>query len=71
MFEQYEHRGYSVWVRGDLRGKHTEHCLCYSCESFHPNSKENCPIAAALYAFDVLCALTTPVWECPIFKEQK
>jgi hypothetical protein len=28
---------------------------------------KNCPIANALYAFDVLTGLTTPVYECPAF----
>lgn len=62
-----------VFVRKDLKGKHREHCLCFSWEHFHPNPegrKENCLIANAVYDNCVKFGITTPVWECPIFKER-
>ncbi len=67
--EKYEHHGAEVAVRSDLKGKHREHCLCFRCAAFKPESRgESCPIANALYAFCVLTDLVTPVWECPAFR---
>lgn len=69
-FELYTHHDRPVWVRSDLKGKHREHCLCWSCSRFHPDDRaNNCPIANALYAFDVFTGTVTPVWECPKFEE--
>jgi hypothetical protein len=67
MFIVYEHHKRKVWVRKDLKGTHREHCLCYSCQRFP--ASEKCPIAQALYEFDVQHGLTTPVYECPNFLE--
>lgn len=66
-FVQYRHHGNLVWVRSDLKGKHRDHCLCYSCLGFHPGEPENCEIAEVLHSLNVLTGLTTPVWECPLF----
>ena len=67
-FERYTHHDRLVSVRKELKGKHREHCLCFSCAGFIPeNIKENCPIANELYNFDVEHGLVTPVWECPQF----
>jgi len=67
---QYNHHERQVWVREDLKGCHSEHCLCYSCTKFRPGDREqNCPIANALFSLDVLTGITTPVWECPEFEE--
>lgn len=69
-FELYKHHGEApVWVRSDLKGKHREHCLCYSCKRFHPGSPGNCPIARGLYENCVTNDLVTPVWECPKFTQ--
>lgn len=71
-FEAYIHHGEAVWVNKELKGKHREHCLCYSCERFTPEDREkNCKIANLLYAVSVAMALVTPVWECPLFEEKK
>lgn len=71
-FEQYEHHGTLTWVRQDLKGKHAEHCLCWSCARFHPESRDdNCPIANVLYRLDIVLNITTPVWECPLFEEDE
>lgn len=67
---QYEHHGIEVAVRENLKGKHREHCLCFSCSKFNKdNPKTKCKIADSLYHFDMIHGLTTPVWECPEFKE--
>ena len=67
-YEQYEHHGTEVWVREDLKGKHREHCLCYSCEEFVPdNPALNCPIANENYALCRKHRLVLPVWECAMF----
>ena len=67
-FETYEHHGVKVAVRSDLKGKHREHCLCFTCQTFKPNTDENCPIAQAVFENCVKYNITTPMWECPRFK---
>ena len=69
MFEQYEHRGKKVWVRGDLKGKHRDFCLCFKCKKFKPGQETNCGIAKQLYDVCRWNNLTTPVWECNKFEE--
>ncbi len=68
-FVRYQHHLVPVWVDKELKGKHRKHCLCYSCEKFKPDHDENCNIANLVYAVDIAYHLTTPVWECPEFKE--
>ena len=64
--EQYEHHGNKVWVRSDLKGKHREHCLCFSCQKFSPNNDlTNCLKARRIFKTCVDFGLVTPVWECP------
>ena len=71
---KYKHHGIDVSVREDLKGKHREHCLCWSCARFMPipggGREVNCPIANLLFAVDVQCNITTPVWECKKFVEK-
>jgi hypothetical protein len=68
---KYEHHGSEVSVREDLKGKHREHCLCFSCSKFTPeNREENCPIANQVFDTCVKYDLVTPVWECPEFEEK-
>ena len=72
MFEQYKHHGTNVWIRSNLKGKHREYCLCHSCKKLDVvNVENNCPIARAIYKNCVEFNLTTPVWECPEFLEDK
>lgn len=59
-----------VFVREDLKGRHTEFCLCYNCERFKPGEKDNCVRANLLYAMCVALNMVTPVWECPDFSEK-
>lgn len=70
-FVQYEHHGKRVWTQLELLGKHREHCLCYSCEQFHPGESYHCGTAQALYRFDVDHNVATPVFECALFSEQE
>jgi hypothetical protein len=69
-FEKYDHHGTEVSVRKDLKGKHREHCLCFSCEKFKLGTPDKCPVANSLFTFCVLHDLVTPVYECPLFKEK-
>jgi len=67
-YEKYKHHGAEVWVRSDLKGKHRDYCLCWSCNQFHPGQKINCPAAQVLYQNCVTFDVVTPVWECPNFE---
>ena len=75
VFIQYEHvygdnNSAVVWVQEHLRGKHRDHCLCYSCALFKPgNRAENCKLANLLFDFAVEYDMVTPVWECKAFQE--
>lgn len=68
-FEQYVHHHVVVWVRKDLKGKHRDHCLCYSCEKFKPNQETNCGVAQENYKLCKIYNLTLPIYECPRFRE--
>lgn len=68
--EVYNHHGADVAVRSDLKGKHREHCLCFSgCGFFKPGTEGNCPIAQAIFDNCVKFNVVTPVWECPKFNK--
>lgn len=67
-FEQYEHHGEVVWVGSELKGKHRDHCLCFSCEKFLPGDENNCPKAQKLFNLCVEENMVTPVYECPEFE---
>ena len=67
-YEQYEHHGCEVWVEKKLKGKHRDHCLCWNCQSFKPDTVDNCKIAASLFKICQEHNLVTPVYECQIFK---
>jgi hypothetical protein len=66
-FERYEHHGAAVFVRKDLKGRHRDNCLCWSCDKLKPGQPNNCPIAQKLYGLCVEHNLVTPVYECPEF----
>lgn len=69
MIIRYEHHGYTVSVRDELKGKHRQHCLCFLCSRFVPEDRErNCPIANDTYNNCVKHGITTPVYECPQFQ---
>lgn len=72
-FEKYKHHGErhgeEVWVRKDLKGKHRDHCLCFSCQKFFPDAPFNCFIAEHVFTACKRFNLVLPVWECPRFEE--
>ena len=72
MIVQYEHHGAKVFVDEALKGKHREHCLCHKCGKFTPENREtNCKIASLLFQVCVLCDVTTPVFECPNYEDNR
>jgi len=69
IFIKYPHHTEEeVSVRKELKGRHKDFCLCYSCDKFKPNTPENCPIANEVYTLCVQENLVLPVWECPAFE---
>ena len=53
-------------------GRHREHCLCYTCRRFMPNTddpRDNCPIANLVFAVCVAHGIVAPVRECPEYDE--
>lgn len=71
-FEVYEHHGVMVTVMKEVKGKHREHCLCFSCAKFRPGAPEtNCPIANLNYAVCLAHNVVLPVYECPLFEEKE
>lgn len=69
MIIRYNHHGTEVLVQDNLKGKHKEFCLCYTaCEHFRPGSSDNCEIAQAVFENCIKYGITTPVWECPKYK---
>lgn len=70
--EVYEHHGADVSVMTHLKGKHTEHCLCYAeCVHFKPGEPDNCEIAQTNYQMCVKFNLVTPVFECPKYEQRE
>ena len=67
----YEHHGVTVFVEEKLKGTHRDHCLCFKCDSFKPGSPENCSKAQRLYQLCVDEGMTTPVFECPVYRPIK
>lgn len=58
-----------VFARSETIGLHRMFCLCWQkCQSFKPGQPDNCPIAQKLYLICVEHSLTTPVFECPVYK---
>ena len=64
-FERYQWHGNVVWVDSELKDKHRERNLCFSCDLL-----EDCSLAKELYAFCVKNTMATPVAMCPNFKEK-
>jgi len=65
---RYDHHGINVAVQEHLRGKHTEHCLCYLCGKFKPGTSENCKWANLNYARCMATPIVvSPVFECAEF----
>ena len=67
--EKYEHHGKEVSVISEVKGKHREHCLCWSCNKFTPERREdNCMIANNVFSLCQQFNLVTPVYECPYYE---
>lgn len=66
---EYNHHGIMVKVDEDLRGKQREHCLCFRCLKFSPNTGFNCVIAQQNFELCQRYGLTLPVYECAYFAE--
>ena len=71
LFIKYDHHGKDVYVQSNLKGLHKQHCLCYSCEKFYPNTQQNCIIAQSVFEINVKYGITSPVWECPEFEKRE
>jgi len=69
--EWYSHHGEIVAVDEDLKGTHREHCLCFRCLKFHPNTPENCDYAEQNYRACRINGMVMPVFECPRFIEKE
>ena len=70
-YDRYMHHGAWVSVRKDLKGKHREMCLCFSCCRFNLVDRRKCCHAARdLYKLCVKYNLVTPVFECPEFERR-
>ena len=67
----YEHHGTIVYVDEGLRGTHQEHCLCFRCARFKPNTPENCDLAEQNYRACKINDMVMPVYECPSFMALK
>ncbi len=65
IIERYVHHGQVVYVRSDLKGRHREHCLCFTCNKFKPGREGHCPIAKRIYDTCVEHGVVSPVYECP------
>jgi hypothetical protein len=58
-------RPVEVAVFESLMKKHKDRCLCFRCEKFEPEDRENnCSIANLLFAACVQCDIVAPVAEC-------
>lgn len=68
---KYIHHDKKVSVREDLKGKHRDYCLCFSCEKFSSVMEDNCKITNHIFSLDQALNVTTPVWECGSFEENK
>jgi hypothetical protein len=64
--ERYLHHDTSVYVIKKVKGKHRDHCLCWTCGRFFPGDEENCLWANMLYTICRMKGgpLVTPVYEC-------
>lgn len=63
----YEHHGATVAVDEELKGKHREHCLCFRCSRFKPDTPENCDFAEQNFRACKINDMVMPVYECSHF----
>lgn len=67
--EKYNHHDRDVFVQSNLKGKHRDHCLCFRCGKFKPDSVYNCERAGKLYEICRDYGMVTPVYECDAFEQ--
>ena len=66
---KYNHHGKDVFVKGDLKGKHRNYCLCFECKKLNITDRDkNCHIANIIFDNCVKYGITTPVFECGEFE---
>lgn len=65
---KYEHHGTLVFADTKNVTTHRENCLCWKCDKLY--IKPKCKIAEELYKFCKKYKMTTPVYECPNFKDR-
>ena len=72
MITFYNHHDRLVAVQRHLKGRHREHCLCFTCQRFTPESRdENCSIANAVFENCKTHGIVSPVWECPLYVQDR
>ena len=65
------HNGSTVWVRADLQGRQKEHCICWSCRKFQPDTADKgCPIICSVLQLAAEKGVILPVWACPVFDKK-
>ena len=70
-FIKYKPHNEEVWVRGDLKGKYIDYCLCFKCKKLIPEDRDkNCPMANKLDSICIVNDLVIALFECPIFEEK-
>ena len=70
---KYEKFGREIYVPSHLKGRHTEHCLCWmNCKNFKPDDvSQNCKIAQMNFEFCKNHGVTLPVWECSKYETEQ
>ena len=69
---RFNHHGAEVFSYKEQVGTHRACCLCWNCEKFKPGPPtENCKIANLLFAVDLQCQITTPVFYCKEYEGKK
>lgn len=70
-FKQEANRGLPMWHNVYLHKKYNEHSLCTHCIKHKPAKADNCKIAEAVFNFNIDNRITTPVYECQLFKQNQ
>jgi len=64
----FPHHGEEVACMLGMDGKHRDFCLCHKCDLLNMEDREkNCKTASLLFALDIKCGVTTPVFYCKDF----
>ena len=72
MYEQIDKGDVRTWVRKDLKGRQKEHCMCWNCRKFMPETDhKGCSIIREVLKLASINNIVLPVWECAVFDERK